>query len=473
MMLRPRTNELLVRIATVANVVTAFAFAQAYTWSQALFDTADETAHFDYAYEVWHGRLPVFERGLDVKPEFASLPPFQWASQHPPLFYLYEAPFVGPFVDHGHDAWAGYAARTASALIAVVAVLAVMWAVHAIAPGRRVLWLAAGTATAVSPLVVAVGGTVFNDNMLLVWTALTIGLTARILRDGITRQRLVLLALFGSGLLLTRASGAIVFAVCGATLGVVSLIRSRRDWRQIGGLVLAGLVPLLASGWFYLRNLHIVGNLAGANNDSHANRITRSFHQVVVDPEVWRQWHAIYGYGVMNPSGNVKNVPEWYVPVMAGVLVALPLLVSLVAGMRLIWQRRRPWSEIPIAVVLIMVPIVVLAVQTLYVAHRGGASWRYLMPLVPAISLAVAITVNLSPRLRPWLLCGWVALATIPFAVSVGRVLVAHNPFGHGPQVPGAACAALGIGFATLAVAVMTQLVAARAADVEEAEAAY
>jgi hypothetical protein len=306
--------------------------------------------------------------------------------------------------------------------------------------------------------------------MLLAWSALTIGLTARILREGITGQRLVLLALFGSGLLLTRASGAIVFAVCGATLGVVALIRSRRDWRQIAGLVVAGLVPLLLSGWFYLRNLRDVGNIAGSHASYFKHRIERPFNEVVFDPLMWRQWHAIYGYGVMNTSGNVKDVPDWYVPVIAGILVALPLLIGLVVGLRLVRRLRQPWAEIPIAVVMIAIPLVTLLLQAQYVAHRGGASWRYMMPLIPAICLGVAITVNLRPRLRPWLLCGWVAIATIPFAASVGRVLVAHNPFGHGPQVPGAACAALGIGFATLAVALMTQLMAARVED-EVAEA--
>jgi hypothetical protein len=143
-----------------------------------------------------------------------------------------------------------------------------------------------------------------------------------------------------------------------------------------------------------------------------------------------------------------------------------------VAGLRFLRERRRPWAEIPIAVVLVVIPTVTLVLQAQFVAHRGGASWRYMMPLAPAICLAVAVTVNLSPRLRPWLLCGWVALATIPFAASVGRVLTTHNPFGHGPQVPGAACAALGIGFATLAVALMTQLMAARADDLAHVDPA-
>jgi len=245
-----------------------------------------------------------------------------------------------------------------------------------------------------------------------------------------------------------------------------------RDWRLVLRLLAAGLVPLVVSGWFYARNVRITGNLAGAHLHFLKHRIARPFHEVITDLNVWSSWHGIYGYGVDNSSATPLNshLDPLYVPFFAGVLVALPLVVTLILGLRLIWRRRQPLADIPVAVILVAIPVVVVLMQTQYVADRGGASWRYLMPLVPAICLAVATTVSEWPRLRPWLLCGWVALAVIPFAVSVGRTLTTPNIYGHGPQVPGAACAALGVGFAALAVALMTQLMATRSRDTADVE---
>jgi len=95
----PRLTRRLVRLAAGANVAAVLAFSLAWAWSLTLLRNNDETGHFDYAYQVWHGRLPVFEDGVSVKPPFASIPPVQWTAQHPPLFYVIEAPFIGPFVD--------------------------------------------------------------------------------------------------------------------------------------------------------------------------------------------------------------------------------------------------------------------------------------------------------------------------------------------------------------------------------------
>ena len=54
----------LIRLAVVATLVSAALLAAAFALSHPLFGVGgDEMAHFDYAYQVWHGRLPVFELG--------------------------------------------------------------------------------------------------------------------------------------------------------------------------------------------------------------------------------------------------------------------------------------------------------------------------------------------------------------------------------------------------------------------------
>jgi len=77
-----------VRVALIAAGVATFLMCGAVAIAMVPLGTRDETAHLDYAYQVWHGRLPVFEHGLLFHPTSPALiPPVQWESQHPPLNY--------------------------------------------------------------------------------------------------------------------------------------------------------------------------------------------------------------------------------------------------------------------------------------------------------------------------------------------------------------------------------------------------
>lgn len=450
---RPRrpVGDRLVAVAAGANILVAGLLSLAYGFSHRLFGTADEMAHLDYAYLVWKGRLPVFEDGLTIDPPFGFHEPTQWTAQHPPLFYLAEAPFVGPLLEAHRYVAAGYAGRAVAAVFACAVVAAMMWAARAVAPSRRRLWLAAGTLTAVHPAVVFMGGVAQNDDLALAFTTLLVGISARMLRDGPTTRRLVVFAVVASGALLTRSSGIAVVGVCGAVLGITLLLRRPRQWPMILGLVAAGLAAVASSAWFYLRNLRMTGNLLGAQLDEGLfylkHRVARPFDVVLLDPNTWWQWHLVWGYEQVDST------------TLAWALVGVPLVVAAVLTLLRFRRARRP-GEVAIVVMLAVLMAAIVAAQTAYVAHRGGAAWRYLMPLLPATTLAAAWVVTRWRRLTPLLLVGWVLAATLPLAAACAESLVTPEKYSTGPVYPRATVTALFAGGAALAVAVTATLLA-------------
>jgi 4-amino-4-deoxy-L-arabinose transferase-like glycosyltransferase len=438
---------LLVRLAVVATLAAAALLAAAFALSHRLFGVGgDEMAHFDYAYQIWLGRLPVFEDGLVVNPPWGTHPPTQWTAQHPPLFYLLIAPLVGPLVDDGRYLAAGYAARAASAVIATGLTTAIMWLGREVAPHRPALWLSAGLVAAVNPPVVIFGGAVYNDNLMVAFSTLLIAVTVRMLRVGPTAVTLALFGVFMAGALWTRASAVVPVGACGLVLGLAWLLRRPPAWRAIIGLGCASLAAVASIAWFYLRNLRLAGNLFGARLGEDLaylrNRVERPFHEVIFDPAVWRGWHAAWGYSVVDPLWS------------AGLLVGVPLLVSGVLAVRRILRTREPY-EIWTVLMLAGLVIGIIVVQAEYTANRGGTSWRYLKPLLPAIALGVAWALTASRRLAPLLIPLWVSAAVLPLAAGCIKHLVQPNAQSTAPNFPLATSVALTMGVAAVALAVI------------------
>lgn len=394
----------LIRIGVVANLILAAAAAVAWASSRAMFATGDEAAHLDYAYQVWTGRLPVFEDGLAIHQTFGVRPPVQWTAQHPPLFYLLLAPFVGPLAGADHILAAGYAGRMVNVLITVGLVAAVMWAASALAPGRRALWLASGTVAATYPLVVQVGGTVYNDNLLAACAALLVGLTARIMWRGATPKRLLLFGLVAAAALWTRSAGVVVIAVCATTLCGSLLLQRPRAWKAVAGLSAAVVAAAASSAWFYLRNQRLTGNLLGGHFDYLTHRVRRTLPEVVQRVEVWDQLLMIHGYYLVD-----RHLATF-------LLVGLPTVVACVIGVRRLIRNRCAVPDLAIAVLLVGLVGAVLLMQLMYVSRGGGASQRYLAPLDVVIAFAIASGLTAVRLLAPALLAVWVGLQLVSLA---------------------------------------------------------
>lgn len=346
---------------------------------------ADETAHLDYAYQVWHGRLPEFLDGVRLE-LVGAVPPVQWASQHPPAAYLLLAPVVGPLVDAGQPVAAAYAARAVTVLAAAGTVLAAGWAAR---------WVTGGwgrTAVTVPVLVAAhvwllrLGGAVYTDVFLMLVVTLLLGLSARWARVGRggagPQVAWVLLPAVASA---TRLAGVPLALLCVAAVGLTLALRRSRSVHDCAvGVVLPVAAAAAASGWFYLRNLALTGSVTGGHPEwavTHLERETPTLPEVLLSGGFWRlSFRQFAASAVWADRLNL-------------LLFVLPAVVGTLLAGRALLRRRGPGAEDPDRVIALLLVGAVAGVtfqQALYVTGSGGAMGRYLAVLVLPFTLAVA-----------------------------------------------------------------------------------
>ncbi|MBO0610095.1 hypothetical protein [Myceligenerans salitolerans] len=421
--------------------------------------TGDEPPHMDYAYQVWHGELPVFEEGLEFRPDGAVLPPVQWTAQHPPLFYLLVSWLVGPLADAGRPVAAVYAARAVNMLLAGVFVLVCWWSAGRICrPGSalpQLVALVAGLAAAVAHA----GGNAFNDLVATLCVTTMFGVGATAIRRGLDARLVVLLSLLAAACALSRLSAALIAVVIGGfavLAGSVRAAQGRGRWGPVLGLAIGGPATALgAAGWFYARNVALTGNIPGSHFDwALANQVreVRPVWAVVLDPVTWARLPDFFWWAGRVPPTTPYSATT--LTVTAILLVWAPLVIALLARVR---RRARVWPGVlpgrsrtagsppprgerpgrpdrfdavgarvagdtarvaggthPADRLLVaLLPWAAVAVsvttQVLYTAASGGMYPRYLLPVALPVFLAVASGLAWRPRLLVPL---WAAVAT-------------------------------------------------------------
>lgn len=361
----------------------------------------DEAAHADYAYQVWHGRLPVFEEGLAFEPKVPVLPGHQWAAQHPPLFYLLLAPLVGPPAGDGKWLAALLLGRAASVGIALGALVAVGALAARVARSRRALWAVAAPTTVgllTAPLTVA--GTIYNDHLALLTVALALAVGCALLRGGVTRARVAAAGVVGAAGMATRGAFVATLALLLAAIVAADLLHGRgpRPARLRSGALAAAVVggaALLPTAWFYARNRAQTGSLLGAREDYAASigRVRRPPGEVASDPAFWAHYRRLFVL-VWDP-----------LDVRLGLAITAALAVTAVAGVlaRRSWRR---WTRCDVAVGALLAGQVgaVVAMQVLYVSRGGGMQVRYGLLALPVVALVLAAGVLAWPRITGALL---------------------------------------------------------------------
>ncbi|MFJ9388207.1 hypothetical protein ACIRON_05270 [Nocardioides sp. NPDC101246] len=418
-------------IGLVANVLACAAVCSAYALSQPLYGTADESAHADHAYRLWHGELVRIGDPMRMPQLWGFHPPFDWTGQHPPLYYLFQAPVIGPLTDADHLLIAGLAGRAVTVGMTCGLVVAVMWAAYVIVPTRPRAAVMAGAVTAVTPGVASLGGMILNDTVFALWVTLMVGLSAQMLRRGIGTGTAVAFALCATAALATRLPGAVVIAVCASVLGVRWLLEDRR-WTALARLSGAVAFAVLVNAWFYLRNLRATGNLSGAQSELVGqpgplqNRTVRPVHEVAFDPEVWRQLLTPLALEDHRLIGLLLTIA----PVLAGVVVIL--------------RRSRRWgaAEIWTGLLAVVLVVAIIGLQLTYVAQGGGASWRYLVPLTVVSALLSGIGLTAAPRLS-WVVSGLWLVAIL--VLLIGYVSLPNDGAGEvmAPTFPAAVAVAV------------------------------
>ena len=421
--------------------------------------TGDETAHLDYAYQVWTGHLPVFEDGLVLAPEAGSVPPVQWAAQHPPLYYLVLAPVVGPLVEGGHVFAAVYAARGLNVLGAGLLVLVAAWAARRAFPASPLLAPVTALVVGTTAWVARVGGSGYNDVFAALLTTWLLGLAAGAVRSGLTWPRAAGLVVVSALCLGTRLHtmvmvGVLVAAVLAGVLLRTAGLPGVRGATARGDAVRAAAVVLgvpaavaATSGWFYLRNVALTGSVTGGHPDwaaENLDRVVRPVPEVLADAGVWTRLLAVFGH---------DRLPDAAVVLL---LLVVPATLAAVAGVRTARNTRLPAAGRADVLLLVTGGTAVaatLAMQLVYTAGGGSPHPRYLLPVIGILAMLVAQGLVSTHRRLPWAAGLWCAVPLIDQAIWIA----VSAPRYAGPW-PGGSLSAPGgwvaWGFACVAVAV-------------------
>jgi len=412
--------------------------------------SADEPAHVDYAYQLWHGDFPVFEDGLVVVPEGQPSPPVQFVAQHPPLFYLLLAPVVGPLVDAGHPQAAVSAARGVSLSIAVLGLLALAWAAAQLSDRRPWTWAVTSAAVA-APIVpfMRVGGSVYNDNLAVLFAVVALGLTVRILRKGWSPRLLFAVGLACGLGALSRATFVITLVAVTAGLCLAGWRHAQGgSGRRLG--VTAGLAvlpigsALAVAGWFYRRNIELTGTWTGARSDYAQDNLGRTAQPITDVLTSSTYWQI--------PLDLLRQSPE-HLPVLGRVLLLLLLLLALVG-----WALRRGFRvELGVVALLALQAIGTLALTAGYIGTGGGTAGRYLLPaLFPLAAVLAAGVLAVGERVGAAVLLGYGVAAWLPFALWI----LAQPAGDPGQTSNGVPLLAVWVALVGLGVAVIAQAVA-------------
>ncbi|MGO2658732.1 hypothetical protein [Mycetocola reblochoni] len=454
-----------------------------YVFGSPAYSSGDEAAHVDYALQLWQGRLPVFEDGLVLANTMGVHPPVQWTAQHPPLFYLLLAPVVGPLVDAGHIVGAAIGARLVVAGLAVALLFAVRWTTSRIFPGRPAVAWAAALITGLSVWFVRLGGSVYNDVLAAVVVCLAFGMLVAMFREPHRRRWYLGFTLFITLAALTRFSALPLCALLLTAFLIQRLTVSRPGfWRAVGAPVLSGVVMVLGSAWFYLRNVALTGNLSGGHPDwatEHTGRGARPLLKVAGDPDFWK---------TMLQQFSTRTVPEqpwaWWMNWGIPILFLLPVAVGGVIWLRRIAVTRTPTDVDTIAptarrsdvaapdrsgesrgtemIVFGVIVLACLGVAAMQISHTAGAGSslpRYFFALVPFLAPVMALAL-VTGRAAAIALLGWVVIRSTLMGVETSAMLARRFSGEQAAIWPGLTWAGYVLALAGAAALVVTILIA-------------
>jgi len=419
-----------------------------------LWETPDETGHFDYAVHLLEQRtLPRMEAGRMDE------------SFQPPLYYVLEALVISPadldnpvgaprtnpnwiFEGQGgrqincclHDAsestfpYQGYAlalrlARALSTLLGLGTVLLTHRIARTILPNNRFVVLLATALVAFNPQFLSMSAAANNDNLVVFTTTGLLAQAVALLwrrdrRPPTARDGLVL----GGWILVALMAKLTSLALIGVALAAL-LAKGARDQQlkpTVGSLALAISVAVVGSSWWWGRNQVLYGDPLGIKmyHRTHyaLRRLTPLTEQL---PEFFRtQFRSFWGvFGWM-----VVYAPRWYY-----VLFSIGCGAAVIGWIPRLLRTTLDKAQLGLCGFL-LASAVAQQVQTILLALQGNESmWqgRFLLPaLAPlAVLLACGITGWVSRRWERYLAWGGVlGLLGLAVYVPFGVIRPAYLP---------------------------------------------
>lgn len=392
----------------VALAGVSFCLSAALAFTMPILFGVDERVHLAYVEVLLRGELPEVDQDVPLDGRFVALREFYpdgaeaagprgdvWVANHPPLGYVLAALPAWVLAEVGYDQGPPMVLRLASGLGMALGVVAVAAVADALLPGRRAEAMAAAGLAALAPAVVSIGSYGYNDGAAFAVGTALVATTLRVARSGATRPRLVALALLGAAAVLTRS--ALLPLVPLAAL--VWLVRSWRAGvgRAVIGAALVGLVPIVAGGWFYLRNIDLYGSVTGAGHlQRKFGRVDAgsTFELLRAPSFLLGAWQDLWGSFRSNLGLGSGHVVVGSADAAVGTRIVTGGLVvgAGVVGFVVSLLRRRPALPHGVLTCAVAVAWVAACVVGLASFTSGGGSPhpRYLFPALSVLTTAAA-----------------------------------------------------------------------------------
>jgi len=384
----------LIHIRTILAIYILFGVA--YSLVSPIFESPDEFLHYQ------------FVRYLIDRRELPVLTPGELSEYHqPPLYYALGALAAGgvpvePYTPEQNPFWgydlhrfgvdnkvrfvptaadvfpyrgtalAAHLLRFMSVMLGALSVAIGYRALREVVVNRPALALGAAAIFACHPQFVFISASINNDNLATLAGALILLWSVRVAREGVTRRRAVMGGLWVALAALSKISAGVLVAVPVVALALAPGSRSNR----LKALIVVGVVPLLAtSGWF-IRNLQLYGEPTAVNTmlETWGQRsiVEGLLHLEGQLTYIWTSFWGRFGIGQI-------VLPEWMYGLFA--LVGLAALAGLV---RNVIGRRAEARGVIVLIAMVLSMLAGLIVFALI--NPGGSMGRYLFPSLAAIA---------------------------------------------------------------------------------------
>jgi len=382
------------------------------------YQSGDERRHVAYAVELADGgEWPKVTDPLPAKKLHEKKGGNMAAATHPPLYYWY----VGTVLDHTPNMKALarriFIARAMTVLLGAVGLVYVLRIGRLLFPRHDAIALAMMTIVGMLPGFINISALVNND-ILGAFTAYAAFHGAlRILMLGPTPWRVISAAFWMSLAPFSKLSGGIVVgpALLLAFIGLIWHLRG--GWLRrlaIASAVAAAMLGAVVavSGWFYLRNYRLYGDLTGSTAflPLFKRKPNASTFTLITSLKPWATFFQhlwVRLAGGIDFQGALRRLPS--------ALCAIPLLGAVKAAVH-VWLARKRIGEIFSRKMLTGVTLGWVAFGCLMLAmfmyHSKGGSMnaRYSLAViwVPALVLAIGMASVRSPALMQWSLASFV-----------------------------------------------------------------
>lgn len=413
-----------VRRAALASTITYVCLAIGLALAFPHRGTGDSVYHLDYMYQLWGGRLPA-PTGLAF--HYAGTPVEtgrQYASAHPPLYYLVSAPFVAPLLHAGHETAGILMARmvnTAMGALTLPAIARLSWEIGGRFRDR--LAVTAPLLAALAPTFIRLSGDVYNDVLLTSITAWTLVVLTISLRHGLNTVRVTALTVLVTAGMGTKATFVVTIALVIGALAIRAVLKRRRStWvLAVTASVLAVVVPLTTWGWFYARNARLSGawyrSTAKAPVEGRArksltfNLENTGFYRIFLE-----RWAGSAG----NMIGPVNLLRVFLVISVVSLLLWAAWTVRR-RGLHAVARAEAPRKLVPL-LVLIGLVVAHYAVQLSQATGYGAYNIRYFLPTLPVFALiwaAAPCLMNRAGRLALAVLAALEALSSVSYQLNL------------------------------------------------------